>query len=166
MESTIVQMGLMKLPVPSAKVSFHNPTEIHTSLRLLRISISKILISLLLLPMCLLDNESGTILGLEVTWFVVVVVSTVLVLLVLIVAVSICICRRNCSNTRPIANAQQPNASYSCKCTHSIIFVQHSSVYYISPYCIISTYRLPQTIHICRYNVVLVKFNCLRDTPS
>lgn len=59
------------------------------------------------------NNESGTILGLEVTWFVVVVVSTVLVLLVLIVAVSICICRRNCSNTRPIANAQQPNASYS-----------------------------------------------------
>lgn len=56
------------------------------------------------------NNETGTILGLEVTWFVVVVVSTVLVLLVLIAAAAICICRRNC-NTRP--TAQQPNASYS-----------------------------------------------------
>lgn len=59
-----------------------------------------------------LDNDTGTILGLEITWFVVVVVSTVLVLLVLIVAAVICICRKNW-NTRP--TAQQPNASYSRK---------------------------------------------------
>lgn len=61
------------------------------------------------------DNETGTILGLEMTWFVVVVISTLLVLLVLIVAVSICICRRGW-NARPgNGTVQQQNASYSCK---------------------------------------------------
>lgn len=57
-------------------------------------------------------NEAGTILGLEVTWFVVVVVSTLLLLLVCIVAVSICLCRRG-FNTRPGNNVQLQNTSYS-----------------------------------------------------
>ncbi|XP_023310423.1 uncharacterized protein LOC111691584 [Anoplophora glabripennis] len=58
------------------------------------------------------NNETGTILGLEVTWFVVVVISTLLVLLVLIVAVSICICRRGW-NARPgNRTVQQQNAPY------------------------------------------------------
>ncbi|KAL1491008.1 hypothetical protein ABEB36_011670 [Hypothenemus hampei] len=44
------------------------------------------------------NNDTGTILGLEVTWFVVAIVSTFLVLLVLIVAVSVCVCRRGSWN--------------------------------------------------------------------
>lgn len=59
------------------------------------------------------DNENGTILGMEVTWFVVAVVSTLLVLLVCIVAISICLCRRGL-NTRS-NNVQQQNTSYSRK---------------------------------------------------
>ncbi|KAF5307741.1 hypothetical protein FQR65_LT06612 [Abscondita terminalis] len=58
------------------------------------------------------NNESGPILGLEVTGFVVVVVSILLVLLFLIAAVAICICRRG-SNARPRNTTQQQNASYS-----------------------------------------------------
>lgn len=60
------------------------------------------------------DNEAGTILGLEKTWFVVVLVSMILVFLVCIVAVSICICKRYCY-TCPTANSQPSNTSYSCK---------------------------------------------------
>ncbi|XP_060516746.1 uncharacterized protein LOC132696131 isoform X2 [Cylas formicarius] len=60
------------------------------------------------------NNEKRTILGLAVTWFVVVVISTVLVFLVLIVAVSICICRRGW-NSRSGNVVQQQNASYSCQ---------------------------------------------------
>nr|CAI5853574.1 unnamed protein product [Callosobruchus analis] len=48
--------------------------------------------------------------GMEVTWFVVLLISTLLVLLVMIVAVSICICRRGWHGGRSI---QQQNASYS-----------------------------------------------------
>ncbi|XP_023028925.1 low-density lipoprotein receptor domain containing lost and found [Leptinotarsa decemlineata] len=60
------------------------------------------------------NNETGTILGLEVTWFVVVVISTLLVLLVLIVAVSICICRRGWNNANSgNGTMQQQNATYS-----------------------------------------------------
>ncbi|KAK4880833.1 hypothetical protein RN001_008979 [Aquatica leii] len=58
------------------------------------------------------NNESGPILGLEVTGFVVVVVSILLVLLFLIAAVAICICRRG-ANARPRNTTQQQNASYS-----------------------------------------------------
>lgn len=60
-------------------------------------------------------NETGTILGLEVTWFVVVVISTVLVLLVCIVAISIPICRRGWNVRSGNGNVQQQNASYSRK---------------------------------------------------
>nr|CAH7745367.1 unnamed protein product [Callosobruchus chinensis] len=56
------------------------------------------------------NNDTGTIMGLEVTWFVVLLISTLLVLLVMIVAVSICICRRGWHGGRGI---QQQNASYS-----------------------------------------------------
>lgn len=60
------------------------------------------------------DNDTGTILGLEVTWFVVVVISTLLVLLVLIVAISVCVCRRGSWNNRHGNSVQQQNATYSC----------------------------------------------------
>nr|XP_022918973.1 uncharacterized protein LOC111427861 [Onthophagus taurus] len=56
------------------------------------------------------NNETGTILGLEMTWFVVLIVSTLLVLLVCIVAVSICLCRRG-FNTRMSNNVPQQNYS-------------------------------------------------------
>ncbi|CAH0558313.1 unnamed protein product [Brassicogethes aeneus] len=59
------------------------------------------------------NNDTGTILGLEVTWFVVVVISTLLVLLVLIVAVSICLCRRGFNDRQGNGTVQQQNASYS-----------------------------------------------------
>ncbi|CAH1130339.1 unnamed protein product [Ceutorhynchus assimilis] len=59
------------------------------------------------------NNDTGTILGLEVTWFVVVVISTVLVLLVVIVAVSVCACRHGSWNNRHGNSVQQQNASYS-----------------------------------------------------
>ncbi|XP_019873178.1 uncharacterized protein LOC109601377 [Aethina tumida] len=60
------------------------------------------------------SNDSGTILGLEVTWFVVVVISTLLVLLVMIVAVSICICRKGWNSRPGNGTVQQQNsASYS-----------------------------------------------------
>ncbi|XP_066262555.1 neuropilin and tolloid-like protein 2 isoform X1 [Euwallacea similis] len=56
------------------------------------------------------NNDTGTILGLEFTWFVVVVVSTLLVLLVLIVAISVCVCRKNSWNNRHGNSVQQQNA--------------------------------------------------------
>lgn len=60
----------------------------------------------------------------EVTWFVVAVVSTLLVLLVCIVAISICLCRRGL-NTRS-NNVQQQNTSYSRKHQlHAIIISFH-----------------------------------------
>ncbi|XP_048520871.1 uncharacterized protein LOC125503906 isoform X2 [Dendroctonus ponderosae] len=59
------------------------------------------------------NNDSGTILGLEVTWFVVVLISSLLVLLVLIVAISICVCRRGSWNNSHGNSVQQQNASYS-----------------------------------------------------
>ncbi|KAF7272817.1 hypothetical protein GWI33_014428 [Rhynchophorus ferrugineus] len=59
------------------------------------------------------NTETGTILGLEVTWFVVVVISTFLVLLVLIVGVSICVCRRSSWSHRSGNSIGQQNASYS-----------------------------------------------------
>lgn len=73
-----------------------------------------------------IDNETGTILGLEVTWFVVVVISSLLVLLVLIVAVSICICRRgwHSSPRRGNGTVQQQNASYSCKPSKHSHFIE------------------------------------------
>ncbi|KAJ8982021.1 hypothetical protein NQ317_007729 [Molorchus minor] len=58
------------------------------------------------------NNETGVILGLEVTWFVVVVISTLLVLLVLIVAISICICRRGWNSRSGNGTVQQQNALY------------------------------------------------------
>lgn len=69
-------------------------------------------------------KESGTILGLEVTWFVVVVISTLLVLLVLIVLVSICVCRGGWNNTRSgNGSIQQQNAA-SRKYTFNFNFVR------------------------------------------
>ncbi|KAH1024069.1 hypothetical protein HUJ05_003629 [Dendroctonus ponderosae] len=64
------------------------------------------------------NNDSGTILGLEVTWFVVVLISSLLVLLVLIVAISICVCRRGSWNNSHGNSVQQQNASYSCNSAH------------------------------------------------
>lgn len=66
-------------------------------------------------PFFISANETGTILGLEVTWFVVVVISTLLVLLVCIVAISIRICRRGWNVRSGNGNVQQQNASYSRK---------------------------------------------------
>lgn len=60
------------------------------------------------------ESDSGTILGLEVTWFVVMVISVLLLLLVCIVAISICICRRGCYIGSGNGNVQQ-NASHSRK---------------------------------------------------
>ncbi|XP_056646634.1 uncharacterized protein LOC130451561 isoform X1 [Diorhabda sublineata] len=60
------------------------------------------------------NNDTGMILGLEMTWFVVVVVSALLVLLVLIVAVSVCICRMGWPHSSSgNGTVQQQNASYS-----------------------------------------------------
>ncbi|KAJ3653213.1 hypothetical protein Zmor_012477 [Zophobas morio] len=60
------------------------------------------------------NNETGTILGLEMTWFVVTVISTLLILLVCIVAVSICLCRKGWSSSARSGNGNvpQPNAPY------------------------------------------------------
>lgn len=66
-------------------------------------------------PFFISANETSTILGLEVTWFVVVVISTLLVLLVCIVAISIRICRRGWTVRSGNGNVQQQNASYSRK---------------------------------------------------
>ncbi|KAI4466132.1 low-density lipoprotein receptor-related protein 2-related [Holotrichia oblita] len=57
------------------------------------------------------NNDSGTILGLEMTWFVVLVVSILLILLVCIVAVSICLCRRGINNSRTSNSVPQQNYS-------------------------------------------------------
>ncbi|XP_050306924.1 uncharacterized protein LOC126743748 isoform X2 [Anthonomus grandis grandis] len=59
------------------------------------------------------NNDTNTILGLEMTWFVVVVISTVLVVLVLVVAISVCVCRRGSWHNRHGNSVQQQNASYS-----------------------------------------------------
>ncbi|XP_030762073.1 uncharacterized protein LOC115886888 [Sitophilus oryzae] len=59
------------------------------------------------------NNDTGTILGLEVTWFVVVVISTFLVFLMLILGVSICACRKGGWSHRPGNSVAQQNASYS-----------------------------------------------------
>ncbi|XP_017772048.1 PREDICTED: uncharacterized protein LOC108559317, partial [Nicrophorus vespilloides] len=56
------------------------------------------------------NNDTGTIMGLEMTWFVVVVVSTLLLIAVCIVVVSICLCRRGLAS-RPGNNGQQQNYS-------------------------------------------------------
>lgn len=56
------------------------------------------------------SNETGTILGLEVTWFVATTISAFLLLLVFSVAISICLCRKSRNGN---GNVQQQNASYS-----------------------------------------------------
>ncbi|XP_025829405.1 uncharacterized protein LOC108733089 isoform X2 [Agrilus planipennis] len=56
------------------------------------------------------NNESNTILGMEMTWFVVMIVSLILIVFV-IIAVSVCICRKSWI-PRP-SNSIQQNASYS-----------------------------------------------------
>jgi len=55
------------------------------------------------------NNDSGTILGMEKTWFVVLIVITLLILLVFIVAVSICLCKKGIRDIS--SNAQQQNYS-------------------------------------------------------
>lgn len=54
------------------------------------------------------NSDTGTILGMEMTWFVVVIVSTLLVLLVFIVAISICLCKKGLGGRN---NVQQQNYS-------------------------------------------------------
>lgn len=98
MVSTIAPTGQTNRPIIYAKVSCLG---VKTVFLLLIIFVS--------------DNDTGTILGLEVTWFVVVVISTLLILLVLIVAVSVCVCRRGSWNNRHGNSVQQQNASYSRK---------------------------------------------------
>ncbi|XP_045472564.1 uncharacterized protein LOC123679177 [Harmonia axyridis] len=57
------------------------------------------------------NNESSTILGMELTWFVAALTTAILLFLVCLVGVFICICRWN--GRLPNGNVQQQNASYS-----------------------------------------------------
>lgn len=43
----------------------------------------------------LVDQDSSTLLGMELTWFVLVAVSSILVVCAFIVGIAICICRRS-----------------------------------------------------------------------